>query len=119
MKYNLTWKVSKTVPTACPDYTLDPYTGEYPSFHCAVYHCTTVTEEKHRGFETKKEALAFASGAPSSCNSFALNGKEIRDTRPKTDNLTITYSGLVGDGTTTIMSGTNLLNVLPSPEARD
>ena len=42
----LTWKVDETIPTACPDYVPDPYTGEYPSTHCLVYHCKTITENK-------------------------------------------------------------------------
>lgn len=70
----LTWKVSKTIPTECPDYKPDPYTGEYPTTHCLVYHCKTVTENKTAEFETEEEAKEFANKAPQSCTDFKLNG---------------------------------------------
>lgn len=83
MRYTLTWTVSKTIPTECPDYVPDPYTGEYPSYHCLVYHCKTVTENRGLSFKTKEEALSFAAKAPSSCTDFKVNGKPIKDGRPK------------------------------------
>lgn len=85
----LTWKVAKTIPTACPDYQPDPYTGEYPSFHCAVYHCETVTETKSAEFETTKEAQEFADKAPLSCYDFRLNGKLLKDKRQRPGSTTI------------------------------
>ena len=103
----LTWKVDKTIPTACPDYQPDPYTGEYPSFHCLVYHCKTITEDKTAEFPTEKEAKEFTNKAPLSCYDFKLNGKLLKDKRKKPD--TIFYNGLTGNGTTTI-NGTNTIN---------
>ena len=85
----LTWKVDKTIPTPCPDYKPDPYTGEYPSFHCAVYHCETITENKTAGFLTDKEAKDFASKAPDSCYAFCLNGKPLKDKRKRANTITI------------------------------
>lgn len=79
----LTWKVDKTIPTACPDYKPDPYTGEYPSTHCLVYHSTTITEDRTAEFSTKKEAQDFAFKAPLSCYDFKLNGKLLKDKRKK------------------------------------
>lgn len=79
----LTWKVSITRPTACPDYQPDPYTGQYPTTHCAVYHSETVTEEKSKEFLDEESALKFAEGAPSSCYDFKLNGVAVEDKRPK------------------------------------
>jgi hypothetical protein len=105
----LTWKVTKTVPTACPDYVPDPYTGAYPSFHCAVYHCTTIIEEMVKDFATKEEAFSFAAKAPSSCTDFMLNGVAIEDTRPKIDELIVIAGDIVGTGTTTISDTATLI----------
>jgi len=104
--YTLTWKVDKTIPTACPDYVPDPYTGEYPSFHCAVYHCMTITENKSAEFATQDEALQFAAKAPQSCYEFKLNGELIEDTRPRPQNITEISVG--GDFTTTANGTTTL-----------
>lgn len=102
----LTWKVDKTIPTACPDYQPDPYTGEYPMTHCLVYHCKTITEEKTAEFSTEKEVREFVEKVPLSCYEFKLNGELLEDKREK---LEIGYcTGLIGSDTTTL-SGTNLL----------
>jgi len=79
----LTWKVDRTIPIPCPDYEPDPYTGEYPSVHCLVYHCKTITEDKIAEFATDKEAKDFASKAPDSCYNFCLNGKPLKDKRKR------------------------------------
>lgn len=103
----LTWKVYKTIPIPCPDYKPDPYTGEYPSTHCLVYHCKTITENKTAEFPTTKEAEAFAFKAPYGCYDFKLNGKSLKDKRQsKTQDIYLT--GLGGHDTTTI-AGTNIL----------
>lgn len=86
----LTWKVSKTIQTECPDYKPDPYTGEYPSIHCLVFHCKTIVEDRIAEFETKKEAQEFADKAPPSCYDFIFDGELLEDKRkklpgPKTD----------------------------------
>ena len=86
----LTWKVSKTIPTVCPDYQPDPYTGEYPMMHCLVYHCKTITEDKTAEFEMNKEAEEFALKAPQSCYDFKLNGKPLKNKRKPPEN-NITY----------------------------
>jgi len=111
----LTWKVSKTIPTACPDYQPDKYTGEYPSMHCLVYHCKTITENKTTEFETEEKAKEFANKAPNSCYDFKLNGESLEDKRPRVEIGTITVSGdlTTGDGTTTI--STDLLASLDKP----
>jgi len=84
----LTWKVDKIIPTPCPDYVPDPYTGEYPSFHCLVYHCKTITETRTKEFSTKKEAVEFAEKAPYSCYDFCLDGWLLEDKREKSGNIT-------------------------------
>lgn len=101
----LTWKVDKTVPTQCPDYVPDPYTGQYPSYHCAVYHCKTVTEERTAEFATLKEAQQFADKAPLSCYDFKLNGKLLKDKRKHPTTITFQNSeGLTAmAGTTTFI----------------
>lgn len=100
----LTWKIDKTIPTACPDYVHDPYTGEYPSFHCLVYHFKTIIENKSAEFLTEKEAKDFADKAPQSCYDFALNGVILEDKRPPkkadiitydTDLMNVTCSGTI------------------------
>ena len=100
----LTWKVDKTIPTDCPDYVPDPYTGKYPTFHCLVYHSKTITEDKTAEFKTNKEAEEFASKAPQSCYDFKLNGKPLKDKRkPPEGNITFGEIGtltLGGDSTT-------------------
>jgi len=103
----LTWKVIKTIPTACPDYQPDKYTGEYPSTHCSVYHCETITENKTTEFETEEKAKEFARKAPNSCYDFKLNGESLEDKRPRAESGTITVSGDLtsGGGTTTINAG--------------
>jgi len=90
-KMILTWKINKTVPTACPAYNPDPYTGEYPSFHCSVYHCKLITEERTKEFITKEEAKDFAAKAPLSCYEFRLDGKLIEDTREKPDEVSLSF----------------------------
>lgn len=77
MKNTLAWTVSETVPTGCPDNSVDPYTGQYPTFSCAVYHCKTVTKEMLKQFDSEQEAIEFAQKAPTSCYDFLLNGKKI------------------------------------------
>lgn len=58
------WSVVVTVPTGCPDYKPDPYTGEYPSTRCAVYHCEQKTNHMEKWFATKEEAEKFIENAP-------------------------------------------------------
>lgn len=53
-----------SVPTECPDYKPDPYTGRYPMTHCLVMHYKTETKEMSRSFHTRQEAEAFVDGAP-------------------------------------------------------
>ena len=101
----LSWKVDKTVPTACPDYKPDPYTGEYPTTHCLVYHYTTITEDRTAEFATDKEAKDFANKAPLSCYNFRLNGKLLKDKRKKPEG--IFYTKLAGDSA--ITTGTNIV----------
>ena len=100
----LTWKIDKTITTACPDYVLDPYTGEYPSTHCLVYHCKTITENKSAEFSTEKEAKDFADKAPRFCYDFALDGVILEDKRPpkKVDNTTYGTNLMDMTGTRTI-----------------
>ena len=102
----LTWKIDKTITTACPDYVLDPYTGEYPSTHCLVYHCKTITENKSAEFSTEKEAKDFADKAPYSCYDFVLDGITLEDKRPpkKVDNITYDTSltNMTDNGTITL-----------------
>lgn len=69
----VSWKVTKTVPAPCPDYRPDPYTGDFPQFHCAVYHTQTITEEKSAEFATKEEAEEFIKKAPQNCTDFLLD----------------------------------------------
>ena len=64
MTYKLSWKVSKVVPIPCPDRVPDPYTGEYPSLNCLVYHTKQVTQEMSREFSTLEELEAFKKAAP-------------------------------------------------------
>lgn len=86
----ITWKVDKTIPTECPDYRPDPYTGAYPQTHCAVYHCKTITEEKTATFEKDWECESFINNAPSSCYEFKINGELAEDKRQKITNTVIT-----------------------------
>lgn len=83
----LTWKVRTQEPAPCPDYQPDPYTGQYPSTHCLVYHYKDVIIEKTKEFATEKEAKIFAVNAPNSCYDFKLNGKLLKDTRKKDETL--------------------------------
>lgn len=104
----LTWKVTKNVPISCPDYVPDPYTGEYPSVHCAVYHYETVTNDMSKEFSTLKEIKEFISKAPQNCTEFKVNGKPIKNTRKfPTSNLTITSNLLLTD----ITSGTTYISI--------
>lgn len=89
----LTWKVDKTVPTACPDYQPDSYTGEYPSIHCLVYHCKTFTEERSKEFSSKEEAQQFINKAPLSCYEFKFDGVILNDTRDRSEVSHITLNG--------------------------
>lgn len=98
----LTWKVDKTIPIPCPDYKPDPYTGEYPSTHCLVYHCKTITENRTAEFETDKEAQDFIDKAPLSCYEFKLNGELVEDKRERPSDMTFGFGDLTGEsGTTT------------------
>jgi len=45
MMVHVRWKVYLNVPTECPDYKPDPYTGQYPPSHCLVYHTKTIEKE--------------------------------------------------------------------------
>jgi len=73
-EYCVLWTVTITVPAGCPDYKPDPYTGEYPSAHCAVYHHKTITKSMKHFFPTKKEAREFISNAPE----YLKSGMELR-----------------------------------------
>ena len=64
MEWIVIWVVLLTIQTECPDYKPSPYTGEYPSTHCAVYHCETIEKEMSKEFVTKKEAKKFIANAP-------------------------------------------------------
>ena len=102
----LTWKIDKTISVECPDYVADPYTGEYPSIHCSVYHCKTITENKSAEFSTEEEAKDFANKAPYSCYDFALDRVILEDKRPpkKVDNITYgtNLTDMTGSGTITL-----------------
>ena len=101
----LTWKVDQQVQIPCPDYKTDPYTGEYPSFHCLVYHSKIVTKSMTKEFDSIEEAEDFANKAPFSCYDFCINGRMLKDTREK-PTYHIIGTNLVGDigdaGTITI-----------------
>lgn len=66
------WKTTNTVPTSCPDYVPDVYTGQYPAIHCSVYHCKEITEEKTATFESEERAQEFIKNAPSNCFDFVI-----------------------------------------------
>lgn len=102
----LTWKVDKTIPTACPDYVPDPYTGEYPMTHCLVYHCKTITEDKSAELSNDKEAKDFASKAPDSCYDFRLNGKLLKDKRKRAESITISNLDITSGSNVTTLSYT-------------
>ena len=57
------WVITLTVPTSCPDYKPDPYTGEYPMMHCLVAHYKTITKNMRKEFKTKEEAQKFIDNA--------------------------------------------------------
>lgn len=112
MKYVVSWVVTKTVPAPCPDFVPDPYTGELPAFHCAVYHTQNIVEVKSKTFETEEEAIAFANNAPSSCNSFLLNGVVMEDKREKETTFTISDSLTGTLGHTSTVTGTASINMV-------
>ena len=58
------WTVTLNIPTECPDYRPDPYTGQYPSYSCAVMHYKTVTEEKSAMCTSRESAEKFIADAP-------------------------------------------------------
>ena len=64
MMWIVLWTITVTVPTECPDYKPDPYTGQYPMMSCGVYHCETVNEDKSKSFKTREEAQAFIDSGP-------------------------------------------------------
>ena len=101
----LTWKVDITRPIPCPDYKPDIYTGQYPSTHCLVYHCETVTEQRSTEVTDEQEAKNFVLNAPSSCYDFRLNGELVEDKRQRPSS--ITTSTMTASGT----GGTHLLPV--------
>ena len=63
-RYILRWKVRKTVATECPDFKPNPYTGEYPALHCAVYHSREIIDNMEQEFESLEELEKFKEGAP-------------------------------------------------------
>lgn len=120
MKYTLTWKVTHNEPAPCPDYQPDPYTGQYPSFHCLVYHFRTVVDDRAKDFETKIEAMEFFKNAPRSCSEFKLNGKLLKERRfADTPNLIIGDLTGTGGGTTMLtntVTGTGVVKLNPLTE---
>lgn len=70
--WHLVWFVTVTVPTECPDWKPDPYTGLYPSYHCAVYHCKTETKKMEKDFASEEEAKAFVKACPDKSIKFTL-----------------------------------------------
>ena len=58
------WTLLVTVPTECPDFEPDPYTGEYPMVHCLVYHTKTIERKMEKRFDSKEEAEKFIADAP-------------------------------------------------------
>ncbi len=64
MNWLVCWFVAISVNAECPDFKPDPYTGEMPNAHCAVYHGKTEKIAKTKWFDTKIEANDFISKAP-------------------------------------------------------
>lgn len=64
MNWLVCWYVAVCVNTECPDYKPDPYTGQMPNAHCAVYHSKTEKYAKTKWFGTKIEADDFIKAAP-------------------------------------------------------
>ncbi len=58
------WTVTVTVPTGCPDFVPDPYTGKYPTTRCGVWHTETTERNMSKIFETSKQAQLFILNAP-------------------------------------------------------
>ncbi len=58
------WLVVSTSPVECPDFKPDPYTGAYPSTHCAVYHCKETKSVLIKEFVSDIEAKGFIDAAP-------------------------------------------------------
>lgn len=71
----VTWKVKITVPTGCPDFKPDPYTGQLPAYHCAVAHFKKETLNKSAEFESQEDAELFIKNSPSSCSDFKISDK--------------------------------------------
>jgi len=67
MKITLIWKVDVNEPVPCPDFVPDPYTGQYPSTHCLVYHFKVSTREFSKTFAGETEAAEFKKNAPQNC----------------------------------------------------
>ena len=70
-KVALQWKVKKTVRAGCPNWRLDPYTGDWPP-PCTIAHYKDVEIDMRREFQTVLEAVAFREEAPLSCHTFTL-----------------------------------------------
>lgn len=63
-EFIVAWSVIVNAPAPCPDYKPNPYTGEYPSSHCLVYHTQREVKQMQESFKTRKEAEAFIAEAP-------------------------------------------------------
>lgn len=64
MTFLVSWRVSQTVPTFCPDFKSDPYTGKYPDVMCTVYHTKTVEVKMKKEFETMVQVKEFIKNRP-------------------------------------------------------
>ena len=64
MHWIVLWTLLTYVPTECPDFKPNPYTGEYPMTHCLVNHQKQVTKHFKRRFNTQSEAISFINKAP-------------------------------------------------------
>ena len=77
LSWAVIWSITVTVPTECPDYKPDPYTGKWPMTRCSVYHSETIDRNMQKEFEVKEEAEEFIKNAPENIRK-AMLLKELR-----------------------------------------
>jgi hypothetical protein len=60
----VSWVVSIWIPTQCPDYKPNVYTGQYPQSICSVNHGKYVNQEMSKEFKSLIKANKFIKDSP-------------------------------------------------------
>ena len=77
-KFIVSWVVSQTVSTSCPDAVKRSEYGVNVSYGCLAYHFKTVTTKHERSFMSRDSAITFIREGKALVDTFYLDSVKVK-----------------------------------------